>query len=316
MNEHVLLFNKDANWFAEKLSDQFPDFTFATAENHEETLREAEKTDILIGLAPALHDDLIAAMPKLKWIHALTTGVDNLLESSIIPKNVALSNSNGFHGPQMSELAFLLMLSAARDYPRMVANQKAHNWERWPQSLLLGKTACILGLGAISEALISRCSAFGMNVTGVSDGRKHMPGVAKIYPRNELVQAASEADFLIVLVPYSASTHHIIDNTVLAAMEPKAILINLARGGCVDEVALKVHLDAGTIKAAGIDVFETEPLPLSSPLWETKGALITPHIGGMSDIYHEQALPVIVEHLNAWKSGGAAALPGLVLRGE
>ena len=316
MSEHVLILNKDAKWFAEQLSPICGGYVFHPAETYDEAKSFFDEAEILIGLAPFLRDELFLAMPKLKWVHALTTGVDNLLRSPALKHDVVLSNSNGFHGPQMSELAFLLMLSAARDYPRMIENQNNQNWERWPQPLLYGKTACILGLGVIAESMIARCNAFGMTVTGVSDGRKTMDGLAKIYTRAELPEAAAQCDYLIVLVPYAPATHHIIDDKVLTALGSQSVLINLARGGCVDEVALKKHLDAGAVKAAGIDVFETEPLPANDPLWKTQNALITPHIGGMSDIYHEQVLPVIIDNLKAWKSGGAEALPGHILRGE
>lgn len=312
VDEKVLILGKDANWYADALASQCSGYNFTVALTPEAISPQNCDADILIGFAPYLPDKLIAAMPRLKWIHALTTGVDNLLQSDAVSQDIVISNSNGFHGPQMAELAFLLMLSATRNYTHMADNQKARKWERWSQPLLMGKTACIVGLGAIAEELVVRCNAFGMHVTGVSDGRASMVGVAQIYNRSELTQAATDADFLIVLVPYSSSTHHIIDDAVLIALGPQSVLINIARGGCVDEAAVKNHLEAGTIKAAGMDVFQTEPLPADNPLWSTPGALITPHIGGMSDVYNEQVLPVIIENLKAWKAGGAQALPGLI----
>ena len=316
MAEHVLIFNRDARWFVDQLNEQIAGFSYLAAETEAEALEHARSTDILVALAPQISDDLLNSIPQLKWVHALTTGVDNLLQSEALSHSVVLSNSGGIHGPQMSELTFLFMLSAGRDYPRMLDNQRTRQWDRWPQPLLIEKTVCIVGLGAIAEALAVRCLAFGMRVTGVSDGRASMDGFARIYPRNALTEAAADCDFLVVLVPYSPSTHHLVNDTVLSAMSENAILINIARGGCVDEVALKEHLDRGSIRAAGIDVFETEPLPEDNPLWANKRALITPHIGGMSDIYPQQVLPVVIEHLQAWQTGGAEALPSRISRGS
>ena len=314
MVEQVLIFNRDARWFADQLNQKVKGFTYIAAETEAQALQHATTSQVLIALAPQISDELLNAMPKLKWVHALTTGVDNLLQSKALTQGVVLSNSGGIHGPQMSELTFLFMLSALRDYPRMLDNQRKRIWDRWPQPLLIEKTVCIVGLGAIAEALAVRCRAFGMRVTGVSDGRASMEGFASVYPRNALTEAAAGCDFLVVLVPYSPSTHHLIDDAVLRAMGEHAILINIARGGCVDEVALKEHLDQGSIRAAGIDVFETEPLPEDNPLWASERALITPHIGGMSDIYPQQVLPVVIEHLQAWQAGGADALPARVNR--
>jgi phosphoglycerate dehydrogenase-like enzyme len=296
------------------LSAACPEYTYATASSAEQARGRHGKVDILIGLAPNLDESLIESLPDLKWVHALTTGVDNLLASSSLKPAVFISNSIGFHGAQMSELAILLMLSSLRDFPRMQQNQRQHTWQRWPQPLLQNKTACIVGLGSIAEALAERSHAFGMKLIGVSDGRKEVPGFLRVYPRRQLASAAGTADFLVVLVPYSQQTHHIINHDVMAAMRPDAILINLARGGCVDETALQEHLRTGSIRAAALDVFAREPLPENSPLWDTNGLTITPHIGGMSDIYREQVLPVVIDNLNAWHRGGGNALPGLVPR--
>lgn len=314
MKERVLIMNSDAGWLAEQLSAACPGFSYAVAETPEEAMPLVGDAEILIGLAPALSEGLLEAAKNLKWIHALTTGVDNLLASSAIDPEVVLSNSSGFHGPQMSELAILLMLSTLRDYPRMLNNQRTKTWERWPQPLLQGRTACLVGVGLISEALAARLIALEMTVTGVSDGRAEVAGFDRIYKRADLNKAAAEADFVVVLTPYAPETHHIVGDRVIAAMRPDAILINLSRGGCVDEAAVRDHLARGTIRAAALDVFEHEPLPPDSPNWDTPGMTIIPHLGGVSDTYREQVLPVIINNLKAWADSGAASLPNRIER--
>lgn len=316
MSEHVLIMNSDADWFVSQLLVECPNFRYSAADTPEQAMELAPDADILIGLAPALSDPLLNSMQNLKWVHALTTGVDNLARSPKLALDIFLSNSRGFHGPQMSELAVLLMLSTLRDYPRILENQKAKQWERWPQPLLFGKSACIVGLGSIAEALIDRLLAFDMTLTGVSDGRSNVHGITRIYPRSELPTAAGDTDFLIILVPYMSSTHHLIDDEVISQMRPDSILINLSRGGCLDEDALEKHLKARTIRAAALDVFEHEPLPSDSSLWDTPGITLTPHIGGVSDIYREQVLPSVIKNLKAWAKGGGPALPDLVKREE
>ena len=301
----VLIFDSQADFYVKALSQNHPELTFRGTSDLDAAMEIAADTQALVGLAPYLTPDLLAAMPNLEWVQALTTGVDNLMDLD----SVALTNCGGIHGPQMSELALMMMLSLQRQFPAMLDNQRAHKWDRQPQSLLLGKTACILGLGAIAEHLGGILHAFGMRVTGVS-GRQFAPGIDQIHPRNALQNAVSEADFLIVLTPYSKATHHIVDQAVLRAMKPSAYLVNIARGGCVDEAAVAEALTTGTIAGAALDVFANSPLPKDSPLWDLPNLIITPHIGGFADCYHEQALPIVAANMADYATGGVTALKG------
>lgn len=300
----VLIFNNQAEFYAEQLSKAVPELNYVATSDLDMAIAIAPDADVLVGLAPYLKPELLAAMPKLSWIQALTTGVDNLLSL----EGVAITNCGGIHGPQMSELAVLHMLALLRRFPKMLENQTAHVWERWPQPLLAGKTACIVGLGAIAEHLAGVLGAFGMRVTGVSSGRDSAPGIDRVYRREQLHTAAAEADFLIVLTPYSEATHHIVNAKVLGAMKPSAYLVNIARGGCVDEAALAKSLKSGGIAGAALDVFANSPLAPEAAVWDLPNLIITPHIGGASDVYHEQALPIIVTNMRDFVAGGVAAL--------
>lgn len=310
----IVIFDSEAPYYARELSARFPGLTITGTHDLDVALAAAPAARVIVGLAPYLPEALLAAAPRLEWIQALTTGVDNLLANPGL-SGVALTNCSGIHGPQMSELAILLMIASLRRFPAMLENQRAGRWERWKQPILQGRTVCIVGLGAIADRLSSVCAAFGMQVTGVSDGRTEVPGFARVYRRAELSQAAQEADFLVVLVPYSAQTHHIVDAQVFAAMRPDAWLINIARGGCVDEEALLDALRAGRIAGAGLDVFANSPLPPDSPFWSMPNVIVTPHIGGFSATYHEQALPVVASNIADWLRGGVAALSGRLDRG-
>ncbi|MFN4098681.1 MAG: D-2-hydroxyacid dehydrogenase [Pararhodobacter sp.] len=305
----VLIFDSEAPYYTRELSALFPDLAITGTHDPQVALAEAGTARVLVGLAPYLPQPVLEAAKRLEWIQALTTGVDNLLTNPGL-RGVALTNCSGIHGPQMSELAMLLMLASVRRFPAMLDNQHARHWERWKQPILQGRRVCIVGLGAIAEHIAGVCAAFGMSVTGVSDGRAEVPGFARVYRRAELAEAANEADFLVVLVPYSAQTHHIINADVLAAMRPDAWLINIARGGCVDEEALLAVLRSGSIAGAALDVFATTPLPANSPFWSMPNVIVTPHIGGFSATYHEQALPVVARNMADWRRGGTAALTG------
>jgi phosphoglycerate dehydrogenase-like enzyme len=194
----------------------------------------------------------------------------------------------------------------------MQQNQSWHIWERWRQKLIWGKTAGIIGIGPIAEDLALRCSAFGVRVIGVSDTRSQAANFDKIVPRSRLKEVAAESDFLIVLVPLSAQTHHLIDEAVFNAMKSTGVLINLARGPVVDEKALVRALQDGRIGGAALDVFEAEPLPNESPLWDMPNVIVTPRIGGMSDVYAEQVLPLVVHNVRCYLDGRLTDLRNIV----
>ena len=279
---------------------------------HPETLalfREALQREVpaLCSMANNISAELLAAMPGLDWIQALTTGIDPLLTLNL-PPEVIITSARGIHGPQMSELGLLLMLSLARNLPRMLHNQQQAVWERWPQRLLQGKTVGIVGVGTISEVLAGHCKALGMRVLGVSDSRTTAPGFDAIEPRSGLGIVAKSADFLVVLAPLIPENEHLISAEVLRQMRPDAFLINLARGRVVDEAALIAALQRGEIAGAGLDVFETEPLPADSPLWRLPNVIVTPHVGGLSDIYARQLLPLVVHNARAYLAGNLDAL--------
>ncbi len=296
----------DARLYLEGLARAFPGLPLLSAADPAEALRLAPGASVLIAKAQHASRALVAAMPGLRWIQALTTGVDPLLELTLGP-DVVVTSARGIHGPQMAELTLLLMLSLVRGFPRMLANQRERRWERWGQRLLAGRTVVIVGVGAIGEALAARCRPFGLRTVGITS-RREAAGFDELHPRAALLEQAARADFLVLLVPYSAETHHLVDAAVLAALKPTAYLVNVARGRVVDEAALIAALEARRIAGAGLDVFAEEPLPRASALWSLDNVIVTPHVGGLSDVYAEQVLPVLVQNLGAYLAGRPEAM--------
>src|SRR4029453_5988245 len=146
-------------------------------------------------------------MPRLRFIQALTTGTDDIAALPNLPPQALVAAARGFHGPQMSELAFLFMLAFARKFPAVLEDQRRHVWNRCEQRLLAGKTVVIVGAGRSAEELAHRCKVFGMSVIGVSS-RASAEGFDAIYPRARLPEAASRADFLIALAPLTKENRH------------------------------------------------------------------------------------------------------------
>ena len=262
-------------------------------------------------MAHGIPASVVNKMPKLRWIQALTTGTDHLLTLNL-SKDIVVTSGRGIHGPQMSEMAFLYMLSHFRDIRRLLANQAQAKWQNWPQRLLWSKTVTILGVGAISEQLALRCKAFDMHVIGVSSSRTQVANFDEMFPRERIVEAVAKADVFVVLIPYSPETHHIVDRKVIEAMKPSALLINIARGKVIDEPVLAEALAQRKIAGAGLDVFEVEPLPPESPLWAMENVIITPRVGGFSDVYVQQVMPVVRENIGIYRSGQTDEMRNIV----
>ena len=298
----------DAGQFAVRARADFPGLDLYGSNARRDVAAHLADCEVLIGHHFQFDDALLAAAPKLRWIQSLTSGTDAILKLQSLRPEVAVTSTRGMHGPQMSELVFLAMLALTRDYPRMLRNQQAGRWERWPQPLLAGKTAVFVGVGAIAECLAPRCRAFGMQVVGVSSSPRSAAGFDRMFPRSELREAAALADYLILVVPHSAETEKLVDAGVIDALPSRAFLINVARGGVLDEQALLAALRARRIAGAMLDVFRQTPLPPDSPLWRQDGLLITPHIGGMSDVYLDQCYPIVRDNLGHFLADHAERL--------
>ncbi len=289
-----------------RLSTSFPALDVKLVDHASKLDALIGETDILVTFGPMLIDRaaaVFAAAPRLKWVQALGTGVDNIADVATLGKDVIVTNLRGLHGPAVSEAALAAMLALGRDLPRSVRCQDRHAWERWPTRLLHGKTAGILGVGAIALELAPRLKALGMRVVGISSGKRELAHFDCIYGRDELIEAVRAIDHLVLLTPYSPETHHIVDARIIDAMKPSAYLINLARGGIVDEDALIAALKGGRLAGAALDVFAHEPLPPAHPFWDMKNVLITAHLGGFYDGYPDQALPIIEENVRRFLAG-------------
>jgi phosphoglycerate dehydrogenase-like enzyme len=304
MATEILILHFEAERYRERLAKRFPAVAFHAVHHAPEAEPVVGSVEVIMGLGHHIPPALIAKAKKLKWVQALTTGTETLTVPGVLPPHVLLTSTRGIHGPQMSELAFLNMIALNRNFRKMQRNQAEGKWDQWNQPILEGKTIVIVGLGVLAEHLAERCKLFGMTVIGVSGGRSgSIPHFDEVHPRSELVKLAARADFLMLLVPYSPETHHLVNRDVLAAMKPSAFLINLARGGVLDEAALIERLQAGKIAGAGLDIFSNMPLRSDNPLWRMPNVIITPNIGGRSDKFVDQTMTVLEPNVQAFIDG-------------
>jgi phosphoglycerate dehydrogenase-like enzyme len=203
----------------------------------------------------------------------------------------------------MSELAILLMLNLTRKYTRILRNQKKRAWVRRPQSLLYKKSVGILGVGVIGKEIARKCKAFDMTVHGITSKKREIEYVDHSYGPEELIEVLRTVDYFINVIPNTPETRNIIGEKEFRAMKPTAFFINIGRGETTNEEALVQALKEGRLAGAGLDVFCEEPLPEKSPFWDLDNVLITPHVGGLSDIYADQVLPVFEENLRRYLKG-------------
>jgi len=181
----------------------------------------------------------LANATKLKWVQALGTGLDGITDQPALKSSVTVTSLHGVHGAPVSEAALASMLALSRDLPGFVRAQDERAWKRWPAKLLQDKTCGILGIGVIAEALAPKCKALGMKVVGFTSSPRPVAGFDRVLPVGDLIKTLPEVDHFVLLTPYSAATHHMINAKVFAAMKPTAFLINLGawrrgRRGCAD----------------------------------------------------------------------------------
>jgi len=300
------------NQYRARLAARFPELAIELVDHHSKAGPHIAKADALLTFAPMLSPKILAEASRLKWIQALGTGVDNLTDQATLRKDIIVTNVRGIHGAPVSEAALAAMLALARDLPAAVRSQEARQWRRWPAQLLHNKTVGIFGVGLIAEALAPKCKSFGMRVVGVSSAPRSVAGFDAMHGRDELLHVVGDFDFFVLLTPLTASTRNSIDAKVLAAMKPSGFLINLARGGVVDEPALVEALAKKRIAGAALDVFNEEPLPDGHPFWTMENVLITTHQGGFCDVYVDYALPTVEANMSSFLAGDFGGMINVV----
>ena len=302
-DRELLIIDPAPEPFRDMVLAAYPQLKVHTARNAAEALPHADKVEIVATLAHLLNEEIAGAFKQVKWVQAFSTGTDGITRLKSIPRDILLTSCRGAHGPQMSEMAFAHMLVLARQLDKVVHNKDRKAWDRWTQPLLFAKTVVIVGTGVISNDLALRCKAFGMHVIGVTATPRPIEHFDEVVGREDLAKVLTRADFTIILLPYDAYSKDLFDAKLLAQIKQGGFLINLGRGGIIDEPALLKALQSGHIAGAGLDVFAKEPLPKDDPMWEAPNTFITPHLGGLADIYHQQIGPIFMRNLKAYMEG-------------
>jgi phosphoglycerate dehydrogenase-like enzyme len=234
-----------------------------------------------------------------RWVHAASAGVDSFLFPALVDDpGVILTNARGVYDQPTAEYVLGLILALAKDLPGTWEHQRRREWRPRPSDGITGRTALVWGTGPIGRAIARLLRAVGMRVCGA--GRKARavdPDFGTVHGSTTLPSALAEADYVVLAAPLTEGTRGMVDASVLAAMKPGARLINVGRGGLVDEDALVDHLAAGRLAGAALDVFGQEPLPARSPLWDMPGVMISPHTAGETTSEREALVEVFLDNL-------------------
>lgn len=286
-----------------ELRQKHPRFEFVYCPDREAIYEKLKTAEVLITFF-LCSKRMLDAAPGLKWVQAISAGVDYLAVDEIARRQILLTNGRGVARIQMAEYAIAAMIALARNAPTLFHNQVRKQWVRSvPQGEIYGATVGILGLGAIGDEIAKRAAAMGMRVVGLQRKPQAREGVDVVYGPEDIAQLFKVSDYIINLLPHTPETEGRIDRRLFEQMKPTACFINIGRGKTVNEADLIDALQQKTFRAMVSDVFENEPLPEQSPLWELDNVIITPHICGASSRYIERALEIIDHNLHVYATG-------------
>ena len=238
---------------------------------------------------------------KIKWIHILAAGVENLPFKEIKQKNIIVTNSTGIHGIPISEHVFGMLLNFTRNLFMFQEQKKQKIWKQQIGTELCGKTMGIVGLGSIGCEIARKAKAFDMKVIGIKKNKVPLENVDCVYASEELQEVLLQSDFVVIALPSTPLTKKLISKKEFESMKDGAYFVNISRGQIVDEASLIEALKNGKLKGACLDVFEEEPLSLDSEIWDIGNVIISPHLASLSPAYFDRAFKLFLYNLKQFE---------------
>lgn len=235
----------------------------------------------------------------LSWVHSASAGVDRLLFPDLADSPVPVTNSRGVFDQPMAEYVLATVLAMAKDLPTTLRLQDRGQWQHRVTERVAGKRALVVGTGPIGRAIAAQLRAAGLSVTGAGRrARTGDPDFGTVHASDAITEVLGEVDFLVLAAPLTPQTQGLVDAATLAHCKPTARLINVGRGELVVQEDLVEALQAGQLAGACLDVFDTEPLPGASPLWQMPGVIVSPHMSGDTDGWTEDLVGLFLDNLD------------------
>ncbi|MGE8627754.1 D-2-hydroxyacid dehydrogenase [Achromobacter denitrificans] len=260
-----------------------------------------------IHAATALYYEAMRHAPALRWVHVHSAGADREIYQSLHARGVAVTTSQGASDPVVAQTAIAGVLALARRLPTLAADQRARAWrplldERMPRDLA-GQHAVVVGWGGIGQRIGALLDALGLAVSVARHSGAPAPLARRSVDYDGLAGLLPQADWLVLACPLTSATRNLVDRDALAALPAHAMVVNVARGHVIDEPALIESLRAGRLAGAFLDVFQEEPLPPGSALWDLPNVIVTPHSAGFSDGNAARVRGLFVDNFNRWLAG-------------
>ena len=264
-------------------------------------------------------NSLLDVAEKLRFIQSIGAGVDQFPLDQLRERGIRLASASGVNSNAVGEHAISLILSLARQLHLCRDNQSRHFWRGMISDIpqredeLGNKTLLIIGMGKIGSRTARLAKAFDMHIVATKRNPETADESAdEVHTPDQLANLLPRADYVVLTCPLTPETEKVIDGDALAQMKDSAYLINVARGGCVDEPALLEALQQGSIAGAAIDHFWDEPLPDDSPFWDLENVIITPHTGGETQLYEDRVIDILLENLDRLWRGETALVNDIV----
>ena len=305
MNTRVLVIHDEAEDYLDSMKARFPDMDFQACldEKSEASVRQFSPEVIFSWkgkpISAAIHRSYIA-LPSVEWVHVAGAGIEHLLP---FPEGPTVTNSAGICSRFMAETVMAAMLMWNFGFPTYLEQQRTKLWRQNSWNPLSQKTVLIVGVGHIGSAVATRAKRFGMHVLGIKNSPAPVDNVDAMFALDELHNVLPEADYVCIHVPLTDRTRHFVGRDELQRMKLSAVLINTARGGVVDEAALVDALINKWIAGAYFDVFETEPLPKDSTLWDLPNLVISPHVSDSVADWQDRFIDFFMSNLERWQAG-------------
>ena len=275
----ILMADHFRDALAEELARARPELELRTRDRHDVTRDDLRWADCYLGFRPPTEVDL----EHVSWVHGTGAGLDAFLFRRRFPTDVLLTRTSESFGPKIGEYCAARALAETQELLAFGADQRARRWDTRDIRMLAGTNAVIVGTGDVGRGIAAALSALGVRVEGVSRTGAARPPFDATHPSAQLGAIVGGCDWLILAAPLTESTWHMADASLFTACRGN-YLINVGRGGLVDEGALLKALDGGAVRGAALDVFEVEPLPVDSPLWTHPRVSISPHVSGLSTV--------------------------------
>ena len=274
-----------------------------------EMIASAEVLFGIPGDSPEGLSEAVRRSPGLRWVQATAAGAgEQVGAAGLSPaelRRVSVTSAAGVHAGPLAEFVMLGLLAFAKGLPRLQADQRAHHWDHYPVAELAGRSLLIVGLGQIGAEVARLAGAFGMRVTGLNrSGTADSPYVHHARPIGDLLACLPDADAIVISLPLTVETRGLLGAAAIIRIRRGAVVVNVGRGGVIDEPALIEALRDGRLAGAALDVFASEPLEPDSPLWDLPNVLLSPHTAALSTRENERIVSLFVENLGRFLSGG------------